>query len=150
MIETEEELTALLHAYGLAWYEGGKIDADDFQAAILAAFTKLKDERDALQNANRVIIETNFQLRGWIDDLQSGMYINCVYCGHRYGPSDKTPASKAEMLKQHIEICPDHPMSKLKVELAAALELAERTSKMLEECNHELTLHQRAREGRDE
>ena len=57
------------------------------------------------------------KLRQWIDDLQSGMYINCVYCGHRYGPQDKVPASMAEVLKQHIEVCPKHPMSKLKKEL---------------------------------
>lgn len=24
------------------------------------------------------------RLRDWMNDLQSGMYINCVYCGHRY------------------------------------------------------------------
>lgn len=49
----------------------------------------------------------------WISDMQSGMYINCVYCGHRYGPADTTPTSKAEMLTRHIEQCPEHPMSKL-------------------------------------
>lgn len=52
----------------------------------------------------------------WVNDLQSGMYVNCVYCGHRYGPSDKTPVSMADMLKEHIERCPEHPMSKLKAD----------------------------------
>lgn len=52
--------------------------------------------------------------RQWIDDLQSGMYINCVYCGHRYGPDDEVPASMADVLKEHVEQCPKHPMSKLK------------------------------------
>lgn len=54
------------------------------------------------------------QLEGWVDDLQSGMYVNCVYCGYRYGPRDKVPTSMADALKIHIEKCPDHPMSKLK------------------------------------
>ena len=66
------------------------------------------------------------RLSHWIDDLQSGMYINCVYCGHSYGPKTHTPAtvkecgnsvSMAEILMKHIEICPEHPMSKLKAEL---------------------------------
>jgi hypothetical protein len=58
------------------------------------------------------------RLKQWIDDLQSGMYINCVYCGHRYGPDDEVPCSMADALKEHIEKCPEHPMSKLKKENA--------------------------------
>ena len=58
------------------------------------------------------------QLTQWIDDLQSKMYINCVYCGHRYGPQDEVPATMAEALKEHIEICEKHPMSKIRIENA--------------------------------
>jgi DNA-directed RNA polymerase subunit RPC12/RpoP len=58
--------------------------------------------------------ETICELRSWIDDLQSGMYVNCVYCGHRYGPKDQVPSTMASVLKQHIEQCPKHPMSELK------------------------------------
>lgn len=57
-------------------------------------------------------------LMTWVNDLQSGMYVNCVYCGHRYGPGETTPVSMADALKAHIEQCPDHPMSKLKAENA--------------------------------
>ena len=53
------------------------------------------------------------RLRQWVADLQSGMYINCVYCGHHYGPKDEVPAAMADVLKQHIAVCPEHPMSKL-------------------------------------
>lgn len=49
----------------------------------------------------------------WVADCQSGMYINCVYCGHRYGPSDEVPCSMAEVLKKHVMQCKKHPMSKL-------------------------------------
>jgi len=44
------------------------------------------------------------------------MYVNCVYCGHRYGPNDEVPVSMAEALREHIEECAEHPMSKLKEE----------------------------------
>lgn len=60
------------------------------------------------------------EARAWISDLQSGMYINCVYCGHRYGPGDTTPVSAADALKAHVEQCPKHPMSALKSKLTAA------------------------------
>lgn len=52
-------------------------------------------------------------LRAWVSDLQSGMYVNCVYCGHRYGPGETTPVSMADALKAHIAQCPEHPMSGL-------------------------------------
>jgi Zn ribbon nucleic-acid-binding protein len=60
------------------------------------------------------------ELRWWVDDLQSGMYVNCVYCGHRYGPGDTTPVTMADALKAHVEQCPKHPMSALRAKLAAA------------------------------
>lgn len=69
------------------------------------------------------------RLRQWINDLQAGMYINCVYCGHRYGPDDEVPATMAQMLKDHIEQCPEHPMSKLK----ARMDIAVATLKEAEE-----------------
>jgi hypothetical protein len=51
------------------------------------------------------------EVRAWVRDLQSGMWVNCVYCGHRYGPGETTPVSMADALKAHIEACPDHPLS---------------------------------------
>lgn len=57
------------------------------------------------------------RLRAWIDDLQSGMFINCVYCGHRYGPADEVPDSMADVLRRHVEQCPQHPMSRLRAAL---------------------------------
>ena len=59
------------------------------------------------------------RLQAWVSDLQSGMYINCVYCGHRYGPGETTPVSMADALKAHIETCPKHPMSALRRVLKA-------------------------------
>ena len=58
------------------------------------------------------------RLKGWIDDLQSGMYVNCVYCGHRYGPGETTPVTMADTLKTHVEQCPKHPMSALRAQVA--------------------------------
>lgn len=57
------------------------------------------------------------RLRGWVQDLQSGMYVNCVYCGHRYGPGETAPVSMANALKAHIEQCPQHPMSQLRARI---------------------------------
>jgi hypothetical protein len=50
------------------------------------------------------------EMRRWVDDLQSHMFVNCVYCGHRYGPDPGTPVAMAEVLKRHIEKCPEHPL----------------------------------------
>lgn len=66
------------------------------------------------------------RLRQWVEDLQSGMYVNCVYCGHRYGPDDTTPVSMADALKEHVEKCPEHPMSHLRSQLEAAREQLQR------------------------
>lgn len=70
------------------------------------------------EGANHVIylLAEIDRFKAWVDDLQSDMYINCVYCGHRYGPNTEVPASMADVLKEHIEQCPKHPMSKLKAE----------------------------------
>jgi len=57
------------------------------------------------------------RLQQWLSDLQSGMYINCVYCGHRYGPRVGTPVAMADILKEHIEQCPKHPLSEAKAEI---------------------------------
>ena len=60
------------------------------------------------------------ELKRWVSDLQAGMYINCVYCGHRYGPDDEVPSTMADALKEHVERCPKHPMSKLRTKLSEA------------------------------
>jgi hypothetical protein len=75
------------------------------------------DEYIELRDAYIEAVKKIARQQQWINDLQSGMYVNCVYCGHRYGPADEVPASMADVLKQHIEQCPEHPMSKLKAEL---------------------------------
>jgi hypothetical protein len=112
--EAEAEPRVLNDAQGLAdallnrirWVASPRVDRlvalDKTQAALLAAY---KDGR--------------LDMQSWVDDLQSGMYINCVYCGHRYGPSDEIPVSMGDTLKAHVEQCPDHPMSQLRAELDA-------------------------------
>jgi len=67
------------------------------------------------------------ELEQWVNDLQGGRYINCVYCGDRYGPADEVPATIAQVLKEHIERCPVHPMSALRArceDLESSLETA--------------------------
>ena len=65
------------------------------------------------------------RLQKWVNDLQAGMSINCVYCGHNYGPDDEVPASMAEVLKEHIAVCPKHPMSKVVEERGEARRMAQ-------------------------
>ncbi len=62
------------------------------------------------------------RMHQWVDDLQSGMYVNCIYCGHRYCPVENTPVSMANMLKKHVMSCSKHPMSQLKIALSITIE----------------------------
>jgi len=64
--------------------------------------------------------------KSWIKDLHSGMYVNCVYCGHRYGPKENTPVAMADVLKEHIEQCPEHPLSKERELRQVAIEYYEK------------------------
>lgn len=70
---------------------------------------------------NEPLDQTITRVSVWLRDLHSGMYINCVYCGHRYGPKENTPVVMADVLKAHIRECPAHPLSKA----LKALKLAE-------------------------
>lgn len=54
------------------------------------------------------------QMEQWIDDLQSGLYVNCVYCGYNFGQKDAVDESMRTSLQNHMETCPKHPMSILK------------------------------------
>lgn len=72
-------------------------------------------EKNIEQREDWLISENN-RLQQWVNDLQSGMYVNCVYCGHRYGPEQDTPATMSDILKEHIEHCSNHPMSSLRAE----------------------------------
>ena len=83
-------------------------------------------------------------LRRWVDDLQSGMYVNCVYCGHRYGPGETTPVSMADALKAHVERCPEHPMSALRARVefweAQAKDVARVNLELRDELERELDI----------
>jgi len=91
-----------------------------YKSQILKLVDKLHEihtgEVEQLQEENVIQKGEIKGLKKWIDDLQAEMYINCVYCGHRYGPDDDIPATMAETLKEHIEQCPKHPMHALKQE----------------------------------
>jgi hypothetical protein len=82
---------------------------EDFIVGFLRTIAALEAKVRRLEGENEGFVQ-------WVNDLHSGMYINCVYCGHRYGPSKDTPVSMADVLKAHVEKCPKHPMSQLKAE----------------------------------
>ena len=96
----------------LARYEK---EFEDRGHAFQKSVEELMRERDAL----KAKLE---RYKKWVNDLQSGMFINCVYCGHQYGPKESTPISMADVLKAHVEKCPEHPMYALKAKLAQAVE----------------------------
>ncbi|OGM09203.1 hypothetical protein A2Z67_04655 [Candidatus Woesebacteria bacterium RBG_13_36_22] len=74
-------------------------------------------QKEHLELTDRVIELENevVRLEKWVDDLQSGMYINCVYCGHRYPPG--TNAVKRKVLYDHIRQCPKHPLSEAETKI---------------------------------
>ena len=76
----------------------------------LSEITKTKDTyikpKSKLEEAEEEII----RLQDWISDLQKGMYVNCIYCGHRYPPG--TPDVRDKVLYDHIKSCPKHPLYK--------------------------------------
>lgn len=93
----------------------------------LHKFSIWQDDNKSLLKENAELCEKlaeleakNQQLTQWVSDCQSGMYINCVYCGHRYGPQEDTPVAMADVLREHIEKCPKHPLSEARAKLAEA------------------------------
>ncbi len=87
------------------------------------------------------------RLQKWIGDLQSGMYVNCVYCGYQYGPKETTPVTMADALKAHIEVCEKHPMSALRQEterLKSALQAIKKHALHPWETTHPPYLYQAA------
>jgi len=89
------------------------LDADELKA-LMTEIQQLQSycgQLEAEQFEQEKEIE---RYQNWVNDLQSGMYINCVYCGHQYGPREDTPVSMSQVLKEHIEQCPEHPLSTAK------------------------------------
>ena len=62
------------------------------------------------------------RLNQWVVDLQSGMYLNCIFCGHRYGPLDEVTPTQV-VLSGHIQACPKHLLSRANEMLHDAWEL---------------------------
>lgn len=91
-----------------------------YEAALDAGTAELRKWLDSAPT----LLDQRDDLQQWVNDLQAGMYINCVYCGHRYGPDDEVPAAMADVLREHVEQCPKHPMSALKTERDALLTAA--------------------------
>lgn len=67
-------------------------------------------ECSELANQNVALNDEIEALNAWIADLQSGLYVNCIYCGHRYAPG--VPAARDVALYSHITQCKKHPLSK--------------------------------------
>lgn len=59
-------------------------------------------------------------LQRWVRDLQSGMSLNCVYCGFRHEGRTDVPAVDA--LTAHVQVCPHHPLAALRRAVRQLLE----------------------------
>lgn len=79
----------------------------------------------------------NERLIDWVNDLQSGMYLNCAYCGYRFGHNDDISTSMSEELKKHIEQCPKHPLFSTKKEN----ERLQKENEYLRKENEKLKVH---------
>jgi len=119
MMKEEEALFDELERLGDKTYEITDEDVERSRQGI-KAIVRVTEERDHLRARAEAAEAERADLQQWVHDLQEGMFINCVYCGHRYGPDDEVPATMADALKEHIEQCPKHPMSALKAKLDAA------------------------------
>lgn len=74
-------------------------------------------EADLIKVAANLIEELigeNIRLTNWKNDLLSGMYVNCIYCGHNYGLTEFTPEIMDEELARHVEHCERHPLHEAK------------------------------------
>lgn len=56
----------------------------------------------------------NERLQKWVKKYQPHFFAKCSLCGHPYWPVNDVPDNPTELLKDHIENCPEHPMSALK------------------------------------
>jgi FtsZ-binding cell division protein ZapB len=92
-------------------------DLERYGNEMTAEYAAVSERYANSQKEIHRLTEENSRLRQWVSDCQSGMYINCVYCGHRYGPRKDTPVAMADVLKEHIEQCPEHPLSHAKHEI---------------------------------
>jgi len=79
---------------------------------------------DCREEIFRKLEEDNKKLVQWVADLQSGLYINCVYCGHRYPPG--TPDVRDNILYEHIKICPKHPLAHALAEIERLSEVEDK------------------------
>ena len=71
-----------------------------------ASTIKLTDEQIEIAELRTEIMRLN----KFCDDLQEKIYVNCAYCGHRYGPRHTTKRAMTDLIKDHIRQCKRHPL----------------------------------------
>lgn len=73
-------------------------------------------------------------LKQWIRDLQSGQYINCIYCGHQFSPNDQEVL--ADVLRRHVASCPEHPLAQLVAECQKIVDYIDGGGQSISVANH--------------
>ncbi|MCK9596683.1 hypothetical protein M0R19_05825 [Candidatus Pacearchaeota archaeon] len=87
---------------------------DEFGIVLNHSTLQIEDGYESGITTNDIVDYINslkqkiLDLEKWIDNLQEGTIITCVYCGHAYPPGTQT--SRRKVLYEHIKICPKHPL----------------------------------------
>lgn len=93
--------------------------------------TSIVDQPSERQRVRELGAEVD-RLKAWVADLQAGMYVACVYCGHRLAGREAASSKWSDALRAHIETCSQHPVSKLKVQLEEMTTARDRACNLLE------------------
>ena len=100
-------------AWRWRWWPGGW-SYSHFKPTDISAGAEIQPLYAHPEDAAPVDCENCKTLEQWVHDCQAGMYINCVYCGYRYGPDDEVAPTMQQALYDHIAECPKHPLSAMK------------------------------------
>jgi hypothetical protein len=100
----------------MAFDDPPELEPNEFEMALFY----LKQGQKPSPKEVEIITKEIEALQQWIKDVQGKTFVNCIYCGHRYGAASTTPVALADIMKQHVAQCPKHPLSVTKKALSEA------------------------------
>lgn len=94
----------------------------------------LKVEKERVEQLEKKLKSEILRYDAWIEDILSEKYVNCAYCGHRYGKENDS--ANMEAVRKHVENCSKHPMAKEKERADKAEALARELVELLKEADN--------------